>query len=793
MKKNLLISFVLLITSLYSNVFAQTYNMTWTGAATTTLKYWDDPANWSGGDAINMPYPYSHNNTLIAIANFNGDATVTFKSGQQTFVQQLNINSGNVVFSTEVVANPIRATLFVEAASSAGINMNIASGATLVLANNDIGMLLKNYFGVANISGTMDIAGTSISNLFYGGYEHNGSGSLYVTNVNSGGVIKVSGAGARINTTSNTTLNFLSGSTLWFTRSGSLIPAAKYFSGSNIQCDNTTLYNSSATYGGDIHWNVPAQSGILGDYTWGISTLSNVFGGTLYMQAGHLRLTSSGYAGSSFAAINVSGGSLDFRPTAASTTTVGSITVGGGYFGVCGNALGNSANMTMNISGDITQRGGTLDLSQGTANGTLNVSGNVLQTGGTMTESGSSTLSALNFTGTSLQNATFSGTVSGDKFLVSINNLGNHVNLLANAILPYRLQCSSGDMILGSNNLTVTGAVFGSRTGGSVVTNGTGALTLKNVDTGLNGKDFPVAVSSASHDAVFITNAAGTADFTVRVSTTLSPTTGLNLANTLPRQWEITSTSTVANLEFDPDALAGARPAAGTRAIAHYVGGNWVQSNAVDGLNQGYPFSANFTSFSPFVVGTANVIPVELTSFKASAKNAINLLTWTTASEINASHFDIERSANGLNDWLSIGTIKASGNSLTLRKYEFSDEAPLALGYYRLRSVDFNGKNVASNIISVNRQNNAKLTLTKAISTLNTEGGNFSLEINTAKASTVTLLLTDAIGRVVLTKTFATTEGDNTLQCPISGLAKGVYILSITDGDSRITTKIAHQ
>lgn len=46
------------------------------------------------------------------------------------------------------------------------------------------------------------------------------------------------------------------------------------------------------------------------------------------------------------------------------------------------------------------------------------------------------------------------------------------------------------------------------------------------------------------------------------------------------------------------------------------------------------------------------------------------VVAWETESEVNASHFEIEQSINGI-DWYNLGQVQAAGNSSTTKKYEF--------------------------------------------------------------------------------------------------------------------------
>jgi parallel beta-helix repeat protein len=96
---------------------------------------------------------------------------------------------------------------------------------------------------------------------------------------------------------------------------------------------------------------------------------------------------------------------------------------------------------------------------------------------------------------------------------------------------------------------------------------------------------------------------------------------------------------------------------------------------------------------------TANdgaIVPVELTSFETRAGSARIDLSWTTASETNSSHFDVERTVDG-SAWSKVGTVTAAGNSASERGYSLTD-AGLAPGRYgyRLVMVDRDGSSELS-------------------------------------------------------------------------------------------------
>lgn len=98
-----------------------------------------------------------------------------------------------------------------------------------------------------------------------------------------------------------------------------------------------------------------------------------------------------------------------------------------------------------------------------------------------------------------------------------------------------------------------------------------------------------------------------------------------------------------------------------------------------------------------------NPLPIELASFSASAKERDIILNWQTKTEINSSHFEIERQykASSLNSgWDIIGKVPSSGNSSSIKDYSFTDSKLNSGAYnYRLKMVDNDGTFQYSDIV----------------------------------------------------------------------------------------------
>ena len=175
------------------------------------------------------------------------------------------------------------------------------------------------------------------------------------------------------------------------------------------------------------------------------------------------------------------------------------------------------------------------------------------------------------------------------------------------------------------------------------------------------------------------------------------------------------------------------------------------------------------------------VVPVTLSKFTAKKAGAANQLTWTTETEINNKGYDVERQdANGT--WESLGFVKGLDKPST---YTFEDKTPLSISYYRLRQIDFDGKETLSKVVSVSQTQKGQIRIAPNPAS---DKVRISLFDNDRLEST-TVTVYDLMGRQVLQqKTTA-----NGLELDVSSLAKGVYLVKINTNNSIYTEKIIRQ
>jgi hypothetical protein len=117
----------------------------------------------------------------------------------------------------------------------------------------------------------------------------------------------------------------------------------------------------------------------------------------------------------------------------------------------------------------------------------------------------------------------------------------------------------------------------------------------------------------------------------------------------------------------------------------------WVANTTLNTTNNTLT-KTGLDGFSYWGAGdSTQPFPVELTTFISSVNRREINLTWNTATEVNSSLFAIERS-QGIQTWLRVGTVDASGYSNAPKDYSFTDRMLNTGKYsYRLKIIDNDG------------------------------------------------------------------------------------------------------
>ena len=105
-------------------------------------------------------------------------------------------------------------------------------------------------------------------------------------------------------------------------------------------------------------------------------------------------------------------------------------------------------------------------------------------------------------------------------------------------------------------------------------------------------------------------------------------------------------------------------------------------------------------SFNEATLAADAALPVTLTNFIIQRDRCLATLKWTTVTEQNSSHFEIQQSLDG-SFFMTVGIVRAAGNSNAEKHYSFDFNLSSTISFFRLRMVDIDGTIELSNIVRV--------------------------------------------------------------------------------------------
>ncbi|RYF85958.1 MAG: T9SS type A sorting domain-containing protein, partial [Chitinophagaceae bacterium] len=178
------------------------------------------------------------------------------------------------------------------------------------------------------------------------------------------------------------------------------------------------------------------------------------------------------------------------------------------------------------------------------------------------------------------------------------------------------------------------------------------------------------------------------------------------------------------------------------------------------------------------------VLPLNLLDFTAGEQGNHILLQWATSSEINTSHFEIEKLGDA-NLYLKSGAMAAKAISQPVNKYQFADYGVTpGLNYYRLKIIDKDGQFTYSRIVTVNVKTNTSPVL--EVVSMRANGDAMSVKLTSREEGPASILLADMQGRILSSKKVILTKGLNQFNQNIS-LQRAAYIVKITKEESQFT------
>jgi hypothetical protein len=194
----------------------------------------------------------------------------------------------------------------------------------------------------------------------------------------------------------------------------------------------------------------------------------------------------------------------------------------------------------------------------------------------------------------------------------------------------------------------------------------------------------------------------------------------------------------------------------------------------------------NGYSGSSFVFITNVALPVKLSTFTASAKNNHSLLAWSVENQdVNSSHFEIQRSADGSN-FDNIGRGDATNNSQASYTYTDKNVSLSGTVYYRLKMVDKDGEVSYSDIktVHLDKQSFAVRLYPNPVQSFTT------ITISLENTQPVNVSVNDALGKQIKQIHFAGQTGENERTLDLSTINSGTYLITIQVGNKIQTISI---
>jgi hypothetical protein len=381
------------------------------------------------------------------------------------------------------------------------------------------------------------------------------------------------------------------------------------------------------------------------------------------------------------------------------------------------------------------------------------------------------------FNGTALQNADFGG---DDIYALHTDNAQN-VQISSTVNVVGDAEFGTGH-ILSTSGAHLVLAESATATGATATAHNVGPIAKKFNST--TNFAFPTGDSTSYNPISLQPQSTSAATFSVQYHFT-PPSNRTNLADDLVKisaveYWDITrtagSTDGIVGLDWDteseiivPDSLE----------VVFWDGTNWrdAGSNNItySSLDNGsLQSNNNLNTFNKVTFGTKSVIsvlPIVILDFdaKKASENSV-LIDWLVGNPKDIEFYIVEKSTD-LNSWTEVH--QGTNNNQSYNSTQ--DNAPYpGVSYYRLKMVDIYGEVSYSKTKTINFEG---LEIIKVFP--NPSNGNFSVTIQSSVDVDISLVIYDALGKLVKNQSYTIQSGITNLSEYLP-YARGRYFIAVT-------------
>jgi hypothetical protein len=228
--------------------------------------------------------------------------------------------------------------------------------------------------------------------------------------------------------------------------------------------------------------------------------------------------------------------------------------------------------------------------------------------------------------------------------------------------------------------------------------------------------------------------------------------------------------------------------------VPNQGGDDMLDSDVVDFING---TTLNFTvgyaqTILDIDIGFISILPVDVKELSGwwNKDKDVNQLRWVTTKEINNSHFIIERSLDA-GEFVEYAKINGKGFSNNEVVYEYNDWDISLDGIYeyRVKQVDFDGKNTEIGTVSIKVYRDELIGVQVYP---NPTKDNVQLKIDAVAGQNVSYDLYDGTGRLILSKNVGEMlhSGSDTYNVEMFNLNQGVYYLRLNIGNETFVRKL---
>lgn len=185
---------------------------------------------------------------------------------------------------------------------------------------------------------------------------------------------------------------------------------------------------------------------------------------------------------------------------------------------------------------------------------------------------------------------------------------------------------------------------------------------------------------------------------------------------------------------------------------------------------------------------SGDLMPITLISFNATYMRGSVAVSWSTASELNSSHYEIQRSVDGQTSE-TILLVAGQGTSSNINEYSANDADPyMGTSYYRLKQIDEDGRSSYSTWVRVEtdaQRNNSSVIPNPS------DGGQVTVYVSSDELDEYLVSVLDIRGAAKrLPSTVHHSGGTQSFCLDTSTLPPGVYLITGQSSTDRFTHRL---